>query len=177
MSFPTVSAPVLSPSLNEYDLPTELDPTSGYHVPLLGVVLPDANGNTTLPTGAGLVVQAPASQVTGKRQLPLVGPSKIPTIGLVGLNPSTGVPVPFNSALATKVTGKFQSTVLTGTGSQQTIAHGLGVAPTLVLISAQDNTASGSTPFTFQLVEGSHTSTNLLVTATSGLKFKVIAFA
>jgi hypothetical protein len=177
MPFPTVNPPMLSPSLNEYDLPTALDPASGYEVSLLGVVFPDANGNTTLPQGAGLVQPQPNSQVTGKRRLPQVGPNKIPTVGLVTLDPTTGAIKPFAASSAATVSGKFQSTVLTGTGAAQSIPHGLGSTPSLVHVSAYDNTASGSTPFTFQISEGTHTSTNLLVTATSGLKYKVIAFA
>lgn len=177
MSFPSVNPVVLSPFLNEYDLPTELDPTSGVNVPLLGVVYPDANGNTKLPTGTGLVKPQPVSQVTGKKQLPLVGPSSVPTVGLVNLDPTTGAITPFAATSASKVIGKFSSTVLTGTGAVQNVPHGIGVTPTLVLVSPYDNTASGTSPFTFQIAEGSHTSTNVVVTVTSGLKFKIIAFA
>lgn len=180
MSFPTVSAPILSPSLNEYDLPTFVD-DQGNVLPIVGVVQPNSSGVTGLVSSH--VVAEPNSQVTAKRQPPQVGASAIPTMALMGINPSTGALIPFVAASATSavsagsVTGKFQSIVETGTGSAQSIAHGLGVVPSLVLVAPYDNTASGSTPFTFQISEGSHTSTNLLITATSGLKYKVIAFA
>lgn len=177
MAFPTVSTPVKSPHLDEYDLPTIVDPASGQTVSLLGVVTPDANGNTTLPTAGGVCVPIPNSQVTSKRQSLQVGTSKIPVVGLVGVDPVTGAPVAFVPGSAKTVSGKFQSTVQTGTGGSQNIAHGLGVVPSLVLAAPYDNTASGSTPFTFQISEGVHDSTNLKITATSGLKYKVIAFA
>jgi hypothetical protein len=179
MSFPTVSPASLSPSLNEYDLPTFTD-DQGNILPLIAIVQPTSNGATGLVTSN--VTAVPASQVTAKRQAPHVGASGLPTAALVSVNPTTGALIPFVAASATSATtavsvsGKFQSTQQTGTGSSQSIPHGLGVIPSLVLVSAYDNTASGSTPFTFQLVEGSHTSTNLLITATSGLKYKVIAF-
>lgn len=172
MSFPTVNAPALSPSLNEYDLPTFTD-DQGNVLPLLAVVMPTTNGVTGLVSSN--VTAVPASQVTGKRQLPIVGASQLPLAALVGVNPSTGALIPFAASSAMSVSGKFQSTVLTGTGSAQSVPHGLGVIPSLVLVAPYDNTASGSTPFTFQIAEGSHTSTNLIITATSGLKFKVIA--
>lgn len=174
MAFPTVSVPVKSPHLDEFDYAQILDPTSGYNVPLLGVVTPDANGNTTLPVGAGLVSQTSASQVTGKRQLPQVGPSKIPTVGLVSLDPTTGLPGPFAAGSATKVTGKFASSVLTGTGASQSVAHGLGVTPTAVLISIY-NTNGVALPHAIS--EGVHTSTNVVFTATANVQVKVLAFA
>jgi len=174
MSFPTVNPPVLSPSLNEYDEPTFTD-DQGNVLPLLACVVPTSNGVTGVVTSH--VTAVPASQVTNKRQPPLVGTSQLPLFALVSVNPSSGALVPFVAPSASSVSGKFESTVLTGTGSSQTIAHGLGVVPSLVLAATYDNTASGSSPFTFQISEGSHTSTNLLITATSGLKYKVIAFA
>lgn len=175
MAFPTVSKPVKSTFLNEYDLPTYRD-QNGYTIPLLGIVAPQSNGNTNLPNiGSSLLKIVPASQVTGKRQMPLVGPAQIPMVALVGVDATTGLPVPFNAASANSVSGKYQSTVVTGTGASQSIAHGLGVAPSLILVSAYDSTAGGASPFV--ITEGVHTSSNLLITATAGLKYKVIAFA
>ena len=65
----------------------------------------------------------------------------------------------------------FKSTEQTGTGSSQNIAHGLGVTPGLVIAFVTD---AGST---FVLTEGTHDATNVVVTVTSGKKFKVVAIA
>ena len=65
----------------------------------------------------------------------------------------------------------FKSTEQTGTGSAQNIAHGLGVTPGLVFAFVTD---AGST---YVLTEGTHDATNVVVTVTSGKKFKVVAIA
>jgi predicted RecA/RadA family phage recombinase len=67
----------------------------------------------------------------------------------------------------------FVSTEQTGTGSSQSIAHGLGVIPSKVFVTPTDTAPSVTGVFT--VTEGSHTSTNALVTVTSGKKYKLIA--
>lgn len=69
----------------------------------------------------------------------------------------------------------FVSTEQTGNGSQQSIAHGLGVTPAAVLIVPTDLTPS--TVGQYAAVEGTHTSTNVLATVTNGKKYKVLAWA
>jgi hypothetical protein len=74
------------------------------------------------------------------------------------------------SATITKSNIKmFISGVLTGTGSAQNIAHGLGVVPTNVFTSFTGSTASQA------VSEGTHTTTNIVVTVTSAATFKVLA--
>lgn len=175
MSFPTISAPVKSPSLAEFGDAQYTDPSSGKVLPLLGVALPDSNGNTGLAAGAVAVTDV--SQVTAKANRPQAGTAKIPMVALVGLNPTTGAPAPFAAPSAVKVSGKFQSSVQTGTGSSQNIAHGLGVVPTLVLVAPYNTTDSGIVAAGYSIVEGAHDATNVKVTATSALQYKVIAFA
>jgi hypothetical protein len=68
----------------------------------------------------------------------------------------------------------FVSSEQTGTGSSQTIAHGLGVVPRLVFVCV---TGSPSSYSQLSVAEGTHTSTNVVVTVTSGWKFKVVAIA
>jgi len=68
---------------------------------------------------------------------------------------------------------QFLSAVQTGSGAQQSIAHGLGAVPAGVLVSCTDN--SGSTNV-FTVTEGTHTATNVLVTVTTGAKYKVLAW-
>lgn len=62
----------------------------------------------------------------------------------------------------------------TGTGSAQNVAHTLGVAPTHVLIAPTDLTAA--TVGQYVVTEGTHTATNVVVTVTTGKKFRAIAF-
>lgn len=67
---------------------------------------------------------------------------------------------------------KFQSTVQTETGASQSIAHGLGATPTLVLVSVYDTATLGN----YVISEGTHDATNVNVTVTTNVKYKVIAF-
>ena len=70
-------------------------------------------------------------------------------------------------------TGQFVSTQQTGTGSPQNIAHGLGRVPTQVLVAPTDT--APATVGAYTVTEGTHTSTNVVLTVTSGKKFKVLA--
>lgn len=64
----------------------------------------------------------------------------------------------------------FKSDEQTGTGSAQTIPHGLGATPTLVFVVPTLVGTDGVT-----ITEGTHGSVNCSVTVTSGAKYKVIA--
>jgi len=68
-------------------------------------------------------------------------------------------------------TGMFVSPEQTGSGSQQTIAHGLGAAPSVVIIALTEFASN----LNVDVAEGTHTSTNVLVTVTNGAKYKVLA--
>jgi hypothetical protein len=69
----------------------------------------------------------------------------------------------------------FKSTEQTGTGSAQNIAHGLGASPALVIVYPTDTNVS--TTGDYVVTEGSHTTTNVVVTVTNGKKYRVVAFA
>jgi len=73
---------------------------------------------------------------------------------------------------ASRIVAPFKSTVQTGTGSAQNVAHGLGVVPSLVLIIGYDLTGGA-----YVVTEGTHTSTNVVVTVTNGEKYVVIAYS
>ena len=68
---------------------------------------------------------------------------------------------------------QFLSMIETGTGAQQSIAHGLGAVPAGVLTVCQDNTGSSDV---YKVAEGAHDATNVYVTVTTGAKFKVLAW-
>lgn len=78
-----------------------------------------------------------------------------------------------NTAVTKAKSLMFVSAELTGTGSAQNVAHGLGVVPAAVLVVPTDT--SPATVGQYTAVEGSHTSTNVIVTVTTGKKFKVWA--
>ena len=65
----------------------------------------------------------------------------------------------------------FVSTEQTGTGSAQNIAHGLGRAPSIVLFGFTGGTVVTS------VVEGTHDATNIIVTVTSGARFKILGWS
>lgn len=68
----------------------------------------------------------------------------------------------------------FVSTEQTGTGSAQNVAHGLASTPSKVFIAPTDTNVA--TVGAYTVVEGTHDATNVVVTVTSGKKFKVLAF-
>ncbi len=174
----TITSPQLSPSLNTYGNATLTDENSNV-LPVLAVVSINSDGESGVDSE--ILKAVSSSQVTGLVSPPLVqvpGGKQAPLYGLVSIDTSGNI-IPFEATTATtattaaKVTGKFQSAVRTGTGSQETIAHGLGVAPTMVLVSVYDTTETS----TYTITEGTHTTTNLLVTVTADIQYKVVAFA
>lgn len=70
----------------------------------------------------------------------------------------------------------FISAETTGTGSSQNVAHGLGVAPAGVLIVPTEHPGTPDTG-AFDIAEGSHDATNVVVTVTANVKFKAFAWA
>ena len=78
-------------------------------------------------------------------------------------------------AKVTKAKAKvFVSTEQTADGSAQSIAHGLGAVPSIVLITVTNNAGIDTQ---WDVAEGSHTSTNVVVTVTTGVTYKVFAWA
>ena len=72
----------------------------------------------------------------------------------------------------------FASTNTTATGSSQSIAHGLGSTPSMVLVipTSGDNGSGATGNLMPAITEGSHTSSNVVVTVTAGATFKVFAW-
>lgn len=65
----------------------------------------------------------------------------------------------------------FVSAEQTGTGAEQSLAHGLEKAPSAVLAIITDNTATPG----FTVAEGTHTATETKFTVTADVKYKVLA--
>lgn len=95
------------------------------------------------------------------------------TVGATGANPSP------DGAVAMAANGIFQSAVTVATGVAQNIAHGLGVAPRAVIVSAYegDNGAGAAGTQAPVIQEGAHDASDVIVTCTAGASFKVLAFA
>lgn len=64
----------------------------------------------------------------------------------------------------------------TATGSAQDVAHGLGVVPSAVVVIPTEHSGTPDTG-AFDIAEGAHDATNVKVTITADVKFKVLAFA
>lgn len=75
------------------------------------------------------------------------------------------------SAVTAAKMALFVSTEQTGTGASQNVAHGLSGTPTKVLIAVTEDPAGTG----FDVAEGAHDGTNVVVTVTTGVKFKVWA--
>lgn len=91
---------------------------------------------------------------------------------------ATGAALTGGATVNTKLIGTpvprfFVSAEQTGTGSAQNVAHGMGVIPSAVFIAPTDLTPS--TVGSYAVVEGTHTTTNVVVTVTASKKFKVLA--
>ena len=76
-----------------------------------------------------------------------------------------------NATIKAEDTKIFVSAVLVGTGSAQTFNHGLGATPTKTIVGLINFGASVA----IDIVEGTHTSTDCVVTATSGIKYQIWA--
>jgi hypothetical protein len=108
-----------------------------------------------------------------------------PCIGMfTGIDKQSGLPVvlvdpvyiAIQSGRAAAVGGAkpFVSAELTGTGASQSTAHGLGAVPSKVVAVPTD--LSPATVGLYTVTEGAHTSTNVVVTVTTGKKYKVMAW-
>ena len=69
----------------------------------------------------------------------------------------------------------FVSSEQTGTGSSQNVAHGLGIVPNKVIIAVTE-LPDAAAETGFDVAEGAHDATNVVVTVTNTVKFKVLAF-
>jgi predicted RecA/RadA family phage recombinase len=92
------------------------------------------------------------------------------TTGTVRLNAT--VPASAADGVSFSEARVFVSTEQTGTGSAQNVAHGLGATPAAVTVHVTESDGNA-----FDVAQGTHTSTNVVVTVTSGVKFTVLAWA
>jgi len=121
----------------------------------------DVTADPTLTSGSG----APsAAEPNGSVYLRTDGSTYVRTGGAWVLLQSDGRA----GLLATAAV--FQSIEQTGNGSEQSIAHGFGAVPTLAFAIPTELTGGA-----YDVAYGTHTSTNVLVTVTSGEKYRIIA--
>lgn len=132
----------------------------------------DADPGEATTVAAGNVLIGVASEVadnpsdTGRVRLNAVGAGVGGTVGSAELE---------DGAVTYAKAAMFISAETTATGSAQSIAHGLGVVPAKVLVVPTELAADLAAGY--DAAEGTHTTTNVVVTVTSGAKFKVFAIA
>ncbi len=83
-----------------------------------------------------------------------------------------------DASIASAQLAMFQSAETTATGAAQNVAHGLGVAPTKVLVAITeipDGVIDANAGV--DIAEGAHDATNVVLTVTANVKFKVWALA
>tara|TARA_R110000751_G_scaffold218594_2_gene321505 strand:+ start:222 stop:872 length:651 start_codon:yes stop_codon:yes gene_type:complete len=88
------------------------------------------------------------------------------TVGVVELAPQA-------SFASETVGGIFVSAEITGSGSGQSTAHGLGRIPSKALAVVSDNAGTG---VAWTAAPGSHTNANAIFTVTNSVKYYIIAF-
>ena len=71
-------------------------------------------------------------------------------------------------------TSMFASAVIVGDGLPQSTAHGLGSAPSLVLVMLVGSPVAGYSQAV--VVEGAHDATNCVVTCTPDWSYRILAF-
>lgn len=84
------------------------------------------------------------------------------------------IPSDTQAQIDAKQDSAWVSGELTGTGSEETISHTLGRTPTAVFVSPTDTTAASGTGFV--ITEGVHDASNIMLSVTAGVKFKIMTF-
>jgi hypothetical protein len=85
----------------------------------------------------------------------------------------SSAPDPTDPADAGSIGSHYASAVRAATGALETIAHGLGVVPKLVIVAPVVSPGSYAA---LSVVEGSHDATNLKVTVATGWSYRIYAF-
>lgn len=139
-----------------------------FDVPVHGV---DIAGNVAVAVGDPLYYLASDGFVSKKTSGTFIGYA----LEVVNSAATTTINVRLSGSNGTlggySITGMFVSTEQTANGSSQTVAHGFGVIPSQVMVILTEFASNLSVDVT----EGTHTTTNVVVTITSGVKYKVFA--
>ncbi len=140
------------------------------------------NRKFTVPSGAGVDLPAEinATEVAlADGKVLIGGASGVAAEKTISGDVTTtreGVVTIGNGAVTKAKAKVFASTEQTGTGSSQNVAHGLGAVPQIVLVVPTEHPGTPDTG-AFDIAEGAHDSTNVVVTVTANVKFKVLAWA
>jgi predicted RecA/RadA family phage recombinase len=102
-----------------------------------------------------------------------LGSDSVTTVKILDANVTTAKIA--DSGVTFAKAAMFVSTEQTGDGTEQSVAHGLGAVPAAVLIVPTDTAPATAGDYTS--AQGTHTSTNVLVTVTNGKKYVVWAMA
>jgi hypothetical protein len=135
-------------------------------------------GRVAAPGSTTYVVIAPGSVGTAELSPGAVTPPKIAALAVetAAINNLAVTTGKLAAAAVTYAKAAVSVSVeQTGTGAPQDVAHGLAAVPAAVLVAVTDDTAAQATGFV--IVEGAHDGTNVKLTVTAGVKFKVLAWA
>lgn len=175
VSSPTVSGdPVVLGSmgggvaLTDYDASTGKATVDFEGVYDLEVVATNDSGNSAVAAGdeifyAAGVLSKDSSGVFFGWALETITSGSTDTI-MIRLGQSAGA--------GSSLSAPFMSAEVTGNGSAQSTAHGLGVAPARVAIVLTEFASN----LNVDVAEGTHTTTNVVVTVTNGAKYKILAW-
>lgn len=127
--------------------------------------------------GAGAVEEIPCTAAGRALLDDAAASNQRTTLGLGALATlATVAAAQIDSGAVTFVKAKaFVSTEQTGTGSPQNVAHGLAAIPAAVLVVVTEHPGTPDTG-AFDVAEGAHDGTNVIVTVTANVKFKVMAW-
>ncbi len=137
-----------------------------------GTAVDPAEFNITFPGATAAINALVASAIATK--LSAAGYTASSSAAIVTVTNTDGTEPAVSSSNGTRLavgSRFFVSTEQTGTGAEQTVAHGLSAAPSRVLVSLTEEADAA-----VDIAEGTHTSANVVLTVTSGAKFKVAAW-
>lgn len=126
---------------------------------------------------AGTNVEVAPSSATAGRVIPNASVSNGHVLGVALSTQATAgseLKVLIRHRTVSLAGSMFVSAETTSTGSAQNVAHGLGYTPTKIFVAPTELPADLTGGF--DVAEGTHTSTNVVLTVTASCKFKVLAW-
>jgi predicted RecA/RadA family phage recombinase len=172
--------PGVSLTAERADGTTSIDTQGVYDLSVKGI---DDAGNSAVAVGDAIYyvtgdtpkLSKKASGVLYGHALQVVNSGATTTIAVRLVNGGAGTANIGTGAVLFAKAKAFVSTEQTGNGGAQNVAHGLGAVPSAVLIVPTD--LAPATTGQYTATEGAHTGTNVVVTVTTGKKYKVFAWA
>ena len=136
-------------------------------------------GPERMAAAAGIAVRKLSVWLSGKESTIATSPTiTADTAAASATEPDGSLHLRTNGDLSQRISGTWRAVLTGGRASRivapfkSTVQTGNGVVPSLVMIIGYDLTGGA-----YVVTEGTHTSTNVVVTVTNGEKYVVIAYA